>query len=175
MPILPQKSDVYEDNKCRIFSCLCPSRVPSEEFSCRESLCSLPWRDFMASPPLQMYFSFLATRWKQQQQETDQKWTTKWVEIRTEWLSVFNEPNRKNFAKISRNVLLVMIAQHTWWWKMWCVDKEHLTECNTCKRKIKVNEHRTVNWTSHLHNWDLKRSLNLQVYIMLIGWIECFS
>lgn len=55
------------------------------------------------------------------------------------------------------------------------VDKENLTECNTCKRKIKVNEHRTFNWTSHVHTWDLKRSLNLQAYIILMGWIGSFS
>lgn len=62
------------------------------------------------------------------------------------------------------------------------MDKENLTECNTCKRKIKVNEHRAFNWTSHVHKWDLKRSLNLQwyiynifAYIILMGWIGSFS
>lgn len=76
--------------------------------------------------------------------------------------------------KSAESLLLVVIYQNTSWWKMCCMDKENLTEYNTCKRKIKVNEHRTFNRTSHVHNWDLKRSLNLQAYIVLMGWIDSF-
>lgn len=165
---------MFKDHKCSIFSCLCPSSVPSEEFSCREPLDSLSWRGLMASPPLQMFFSPPCKRWKQQQQATDQKWTTKWMDIQTEWLSVFYETNRTNCAEISRKPFIGNDYQHASWWKMWCMDKENLTECNTCKRKIKVNEHGRINGTSHVHNWELKRSLNLQAYVVLMGWINSF-
>lgn len=125
-------------------------------------------------PHLSRCFFPLLARWKQQQQATDEKWTTKWMDIQTEWLSVFNETNRTNSAEISRKPFIGNDYQHASWWKMWCMDKENLTECNTCKRKIKVNEHRRINWTSHVHNWELKRSLNLQAYIVLMGWINSF-
>lgn len=45
--------------------------------------------------------------------------------------------NSTNCAETSGNLLLVMIALHSSWWEMWCMDKENLTECNTCKRKLR--------------------------------------